>query len=252
MPTDSDAPPAAPVVRAMRSFAVASPAVPLRAVQRAFAVATPAAVTISVHNAVNVGTDPPVPSVAKSATRHVTPLSSSFHVHKTTKLAAPPLDLDAAVHRVVTVTPPADGVSQLPRAKSLTVSLVRQSRRVGVDLPALGGTEASGAPIALPRFEIVEQPAFGTVVLNEASGVPVYTPHDPTRIGADSFTYVVRNGLGDESTPASVRLFVRSPVHMVVRGDTGRATVRRGVAGRRTRLVVGSRSVRTLSAAAAA
>ena len=239
----------------------ASTGPPATALHHAYVVEPPAPLAITVHRAVDVDDDArrhlgaatrrtiavaaprPFDSVSSHITAHVVPPAvSAAVVHRAVEVLPP--SLRATLRRVVKVLAPFPSLSAAPRARAFSHTVLRRAHRAAADaLPPLRGFDVNGAP--LHDFEIVQPPAHGALELG-ADGVATYTRHDPTRLGEDFFTYVVRSAT-DVSEPARVRLFVKSAAQVVVK--SGRAIVRGGLTGKRPRLVVADR-VRMLTAAA--
>ncbi len=75
-----------------------------------------------------------------------------------------------------------------------------------VRIPVLGNDEEGGAPLDPATIELVDQPRFGTVVIN-SDGTVTYTPNQ-YYTGTDSFTYRVRDANGNWTNVATVHITV--------------------------------------------
>src|SRR5690606_27385601 len=73
-----------------------------------------------------------------------------------------------------------------------------------VKVPILDNDVADGAPFDLTAIEIVDQPQFGTVVINP-DGTVTYTPNQ-YYTGSDRFTYRVRDANGNWTNVAAVEI----------------------------------------------
>ena len=100
---------------------------------------------------------------------------------------------------------------------SMTASGLSQWTQQNVSLyGTLSGTDPDGDAI---RFELLDYPEKGIcTITNAASGDFVYTPYDGA-LGADSFTYRVRDSYGQYSGAARVSLTIAEPVTTTVFAD---------------------------------
>ena len=100
---------------------------------------------------------------------------------------------------------------------SMTASGLSQWTQQNVSLyGTLSGTDPDGDAI---RFEVLDYPEKGIcTVTNAASGDFVYTPYDGA-LGADSFTYRVRDSYGQYSGTARVSVTIAEPVTTTVFAD---------------------------------
>lgn len=57
---------------------------------------------------------------------------------------------------------------------------------------------------------ITKQPAHGTITFDPVTGKPIYTP-TPGYTGPDDFIYIIKDGNGNESQPATVTVTVSTP-----------------------------------------
>lgn len=100
---------------------------------------------------------------------------------------------------------------------SMTASGLSQWTQQNVSLyGTLSGTDPDGDAI---RFELLDYPEKGIcTITNAASGDFVYTPYDGA-LGADSFTYRVRDSYGQYSGAARVSVTIAEPVTTTVFAD---------------------------------
>ncbi len=100
---------------------------------------------------------------------------------------------------------------------SMTASGLSQWTQQNISLyGTLSGTDPDGDAI---RFELLDYPEKGIcTITNAASGDFVYTPYDGA-LGADSFTYRVRDSYGQYSGAVRVSVTIAEPVTTTVFAD---------------------------------
>lgn len=105
----------------------------------------------------------------------------------------------------------AESLESDPVTVTVTVSGVPAAAQdIEIEAPANGSTKIDIDVPPGSTIVITDPPKHGTVTVDPVTGEVIYTP-DPGYSGPDDFTYIIRDGNGNESAPGRVIITVSRP-----------------------------------------